>query len=201
VQHGVQQVERPDSRTPDGNIDYMMAHENHYELALGDHDRSEGAWAIWESVYGPQGRDGYPALVWNKKTGVIDHSVAAKWSPMDLTDKITGNWSTLGPKLSGEIYLYVGDTDTYYLNDAVELLQQKLDAETGPAANATFVYGHEKPHGWSPFTTQQWFDVYADYIAKHAPAGAYSAPAHPAIKASGTGGVIAVRTKNGIPVR
>lgn len=201
IQHGIQQVDRPDSRTPQGDIDYMNSDENHYELALGDHDRSEGAWAIWEAVYGPQGPDGYPALIWDKRTGVINPSVAQQWKAMDLTDKITSNWSTLGPKLAGKIYLYVGDTDTYYLNDAVELLQQQLDKETKPAADATFVYGHEKPHGWSPYTDQQWFEIYAAYIAKHAPAGAYRATVRPTIAANANRGVISVPTKHGVPSR
>jgi hypothetical protein len=171
IEHDYDKVERPDSRTPQGEINYTNLDENHYELALGDHDRSEGAWATWEAVFGPQGPDGYPALVWDKETGVIDHAVAAQWKAKDIRAYLAANWSTLGPTLAGEIYLYVGDTDTYYLNDAVELLQQQLASETAPAANATFVYGHEKPHGWSPYTAQQWFGIYATYVASRAPAG------------------------------
>lgn len=166
---------RPDSRQPDGNLDYTMAQENHWELALGDRDRSEGAWAIWEAVYGPQGADGYPALVWDKRTGAIDHAVARQWKPFDLTAVLTSQWRTLGPKVAGRIYVYVGDTDTYYLNDAVELLQAALARERSPRARATFVYGHEQPHGWSPYTDQQWFAVYAAYIASHAPRGTVTA--------------------------
>jgi hypothetical protein len=167
VKHDWDQVERPDSRSVEGEIDYTNQDENHYELARGDHDRSEGAWATWEAVYGPRGADGYPALVWDKKTGQINHNVAAAWQAKDIRAYLAANWATLGPKVRGKIFVYVGDTDTYYLNDAVQLLQQQLDAETSPPANATFVYGRAKPHGWSPYTTQQWFGVYAAYIGKH----------------------------------
>lgn len=171
IDHPYDSVTRPDSRTPQGEINYSNADENHYELALGDKDRSEGAWAIWEAVYGPQGADGYPATVWDKDTGAIDHGVAAQWQGKDIRAYLAAHWPQLGDTLRGEIHLYVGDTDTYYLNDAVELLQQQLDAETSPPADASFVYGREKGHGWSPYTAQQWFGVYADYVAGRAPAG------------------------------
>jgi len=164
-------TQRPDDRNTAGDTIYTMAQENLWELALGDHDRSGGAWAIWESVYGPQGPDGYPALVWNKRTGAIDHSVADRWKPMDLDAKLAAEWSALGPQLRGEIHMYVGDMDTYFLNDAVELLQKNLSAQTSPPADATFTYGREKPHGWSPYTDAQWFGVYASYVASKAPAG------------------------------
>jgi Putative esterase len=185
---------RPDSRDVHGEVDYTMAQENLWELALGDHDRSGGAWAIWESVYGPQGPDGYPALVWDKRTGQIDHAVAARWKPKDLTAKLGAEWATLGPKLRGEIYVYVGDMDTYFLNDAVELLQAQLGAQTNPPADATFLYGREKPHGWTPYTDAQWFGVYADYLALHAPAGTATAawaPRSPVPAADPDGGVVA----------
>ncbi|WP_194893021.1 alpha/beta hydrolase-fold protein [Catenulispora pinisilvae] len=164
-------TQRPDDRNTAGDTIYDMAQENLWELALGDHDRSGGAWAIWEAVYGPQGKDGYPALVWDKRTGAIDHTVAAQWKPKDLDAKLAAQWSTLGPQLQGEIHMYVGDTDTYFLNDAVELLQQNLDSQTSPPADATFTYGREKQHGWSPYTDAQWFGVYAAYIASKAPTG------------------------------
>ena len=164
-------TQRPDSRTAAGDTTYNMAQENLWELALGDHDRSGGAWAIWEAVYGPQGPDGYPALVWNKRTGDIDHTVANQWKPKDLDAKLAAEWPTLGPKLQGEIHMYVGDMDTYFLNDAVELLQKNLSAQTNPPADATFTYGREKQHGWSPYTDAQWFGIYASYVASKAPAG------------------------------
>jgi Putative esterase len=186
-------IPKPDSRSVYGDLQYTMAQENLWELARGDHDRSGGAWAIWEAVYGPEGSDGYPAPVWNKRTGAIDSAVAARWKPMDLDAKLTGEWATLGPKLQGKLHLYVGDMDTYYLNDAVELLQRNLSAETNPPAAATFVFGREKPHGWSPYTTRQWFQIYADYIARHTPGKiATSAPRNPlkTMVSNDSGGVV-----------
>ncbi|WP_051324427.1 alpha/beta hydrolase-fold protein [Candidatus Solirubrobacter pratensis] len=108
-------VPRPGARSVDGNVRYTMEDENHYELAIGGRGRSGGQWDIWEAVYGPQGGDGYPARVWDKLTGEIDHTVAERWRPMDIRDHLVTNWSTLAPKLTGKLHIYVGDDDTYYL--------------------------------------------------------------------------------------
>ncbi len=104
---------------------------------------------------------------WDKQTGDINHAVTARWKPKDLTSYVRNNWSKLGRQLDGKIYVYVGDTDTYYLNDAVQLFQTMLDEQTGPVAHSTFVYGRAQPHGWSPYTAEQWFAVYARYLRQH----------------------------------
>lgn len=164
---GLQNVLQPDARSPEGDIAYQDADENHYELAVGTHHRSAGAWDTWDAVYGPQGTDGYPADPWDKQTGAINHAVTARWKPKDLTNYVRSHWSTLGRQLDGKIYVYVGDTDTYYLNDAVQLFQTMLDEQTAPVAHSTFVYGRAQPHGWSPYTPEQWFAVYAEYLRQH----------------------------------
>jgi len=194
---------RPDSRAVSGDTQYVNAQENLWELARGDRDRSGGAWAMWEALFSPQGKDGYPAQAWDKSTGAIDKSVTARWKPMDLSAKISSEWPELGPKLKGKLFVYVGDTDTYFLNTAVELLQQRVQALTGPTADATFVYGRAKPHGWSPYTVQQWFQIYADYIAKNAPKGtdvsAWRGPgAAPRLNAS-EGEIVAAQPQVGLP--
>ncbi len=52
---------------------------NHMELALGTNSRSGGQFDIWEAVYSPVGKDGYPKPIWDKLTGKIDRSVAEYW--------------------------------------------------------------------------------------------------------------------------
>ena len=146
-------VPRPAARGVDGNIWWTMAEENHWELALGTHGRSGwGQWDIWQAVYGPQGADGYPAPIWDKLTGKIDHAVAEAWKPMDLRLYLQDNWATVGPKVANRLHLFAGDDDNYFLNNAVELLEQSLSATTDPAANAEFQYGHNQGHGWWPYT-------------------------------------------------
>ena len=42
--------------------------------------------------------------------------------PSDLLEVIKTNWPSLGPKIGHKLNVYVGDMDSYYLNDAVENL-------------------------------------------------------------------------------
>lgn len=146
-------IPRPAARAVDGMTLWTMDEENHFELALGTHGRSGlGQWDIWQAVYGPRGADGYPAPIWDKQTGAIDHTVAEAWKPMDLSLYLRANWADVGPKLANRLHIFAGDDDNYFLNDAVELLEEFLDGTTDPAANADVRYGHNKGHGWWPYT-------------------------------------------------
>ena len=130
-----------------------MEEENHFELAMGTHGRSGlGQWDIWQAVFGPQGPDGYPAPIWDKATGEIDHTVSEAWKPMDLRLYLQENWATVGPQVAGRIHIYAGDDDNYFLNNAVELLDEYLKTTTDPAADAEIVYGHNQGHSWWPYT-------------------------------------------------
>jgi hypothetical protein len=151
VNRGWMKVDRPDVRRPDGNIVTMMKDENWYELAVGDHSRSGGQWDIWEAAYGPVGPDGYPQRIWDKETGVIDHGVADYWKQhFDLRYYLETNWPTVGPRLYDKLNVYVGDMDTYYLNNAVHLLDDFLGKTTNPKWTGEIVYQPRAPHCWGP---------------------------------------------------
>ncbi|MQA73168.1 MAG: hypothetical protein GEU88_02250 [Solirubrobacterales bacterium] len=164
-------VPRPGARSVDGNVRYTMEDENHLELALGTNGRSGGQWDIWEAVYGPQGPDGYPARAWDKVTGAIDHRVAEGWRPMDINDYLGTNWAAVAPDLVGKIHVYTGDDDTYYLENAVKLLEQSF-ASLDPDPQATIEFGNDAPHCYSPFTTTELIETMVDFMAEHAPPGA-----------------------------
>jgi hypothetical protein len=171
--HEFLDVPRPAARDTTGETFWTMEQENHWEAALGTHGRSQlGQWDIWQAVYGPQGADGYPATIWNKITGKIDHAVAKQWQPKDIRIQLARHWATLGPELTGRIHVFVGDADTFFLNDAVHLLQQSLDSETNPPADAEFLYGRNKPHCWLPFSLQGLVQAIANALQQGAPAGA-----------------------------
>ena len=137
-------------RRPDGSIVSMMKDENRYELTVGDHSRSGGQWDIWEATYSPAGPDGYPRRVWNKETGEIDHAVAAQWKKYDLLNVLKTNWPTLGPKLADKLNVYVGDMDSYYLNDAVENLHTFLSHADNPKWTGEILTERRAPHCWGP---------------------------------------------------
>ena len=175
-------VERPNNRRPDGNIQFTMRQEGHFELAVGDRSRSGGQWAIWEAVHGPVGEDGYPRPIWDHETGVIDRETAEYWREhFDLHHHLRENWSRLGPHLQGKIHIATGDMDSYYLELGVYRLEEFLDSATNPPALARVEYGRRQPHCWlgeSPnrpgeeINYREFVEEVAAYLERRAPAGA-----------------------------
>ena len=144
------QTPRPAHRNNLGQIQSTIEQTNHRELALGTHSRSGDQFDIWEAVYSPAGPDGYPKRIWDKKTGVIDNSVADYWREhFDLMHILKRDWKTLGPKVTGKIHIYCGDMDNYYLNNAVYLMEDFLKNVKNPAANSEVAYGDRFEHCWN----------------------------------------------------
>jgi hypothetical protein len=171
IDKGWTKVERPSQRKIDGNIEVMMKDENWYELVVGDKSRSGGQWDIWEATYSPVGPDGYPRRLWNKETGVIDRSVAEQWKKYDMAEILRKNWTVLGPKVASKIHIYVGDMDSYYLNDAVEKLHEFLSKADDPKFAGEVVFQRRAPHCWGPRGAELWQKLAAQ-VDKGAPAGA-----------------------------
>src|SRR5215467_1194009 len=86
-------------------------------------------------LFGPQGGDGYSAPIWDKVSGQIHHAVARAWMPMDIGNYLMTHWPTIGPELAGKINFFVGTADTFFLNDAVQLLQQNVANLASPPAD------------------------------------------------------------------
>jgi hypothetical protein len=142
-------VPRPGQRNYLGHVSTTLEQTNHRELALGTKSRSGDQWDVWESVYSPVGADGYPKPIWDKKTGVIDTTVAAYWREnYDLGYILRRDWATLGPKLRGKLRIYVGDMDNYYLNNAVYAVEEFLK-QADPPADAVVDYGDRDEHCWN----------------------------------------------------
>lgn len=140
---------RPAARNYLGHISATVASDNLLELALGTKTRSGSQWDVWEAVYSPAGPDGYPARLWNKETGEIDHAVAEAWKKYDLRHQLESNWAKLGPKLRGKLHIYCGSMDTYYLNNAVYLMEDFLKKASNPPAEAEVAYGDRFEHCWN----------------------------------------------------
>lgn len=131
------------------NSPYTMEMENRWELVMGDKTRSGGQWDIWEAVFSPNGADGYPQRIWDKRTGVIDPKVADYWREnYDLRHILERDWKTLAPKLQGKIHIYVGDMDNFYLNNAVYLMEDFLK-KADPPYQGEVDYGDRAEHCWS----------------------------------------------------
>jgi hypothetical protein len=142
-------VERPAIRNYLGEISATERDSNYMELVEGDHGRSGGQYDIWQAVFGPIGKDGYPAPIFDKVSGEIDPVVAAYWREhYDLSHIIERDWGSLAPKLQGKIHIYVGSADTYYLNDAVYFAQERLEG-LSPPWRGEVAYGDRAEHCWN----------------------------------------------------
>ncbi|MGC1491306.1 MAG: hypothetical protein WA798_08020, partial [Candidatus Acidiferrum sp.] len=178
------QIAQPGERDYMGHTLATIEAMNHYELALGSHARSGEQFDIWQAVYGPVGKDGYPQPIFNKETGEIDPAVAAYWKEhYDLRAILERNWATLGPKLRGKLHVYVGSADTYFLNDAVYYLEDFLKTTTNPPYDGEVKYGDRAEHCWNgdpnlpnAYSRLHYNTMYLpkilDRIAKTAPTGA-----------------------------
>ncbi len=146
---------RPGTRDYLGHVGCTLEDSNHKELALGTNSRSGDQWDIWQAVYSPVGENGYPKPIWDKLTGEIDHTVAAYWKEnYDLRYILERDWKILGPKLRGKIHIYCGDMDTYYLNNAVYLMEDFLEKTKNPYYEGKVDYGDRAEHCWNGDHTQ-----------------------------------------------
>jgi hypothetical protein len=188
LQGANKQVEQPAMRDYLGHTLISVRDNIAYEAALGDHGRSGEQFDIWQTVYSPVGADGYPQPIFDKETGEIDPKVAAYWKEhYDLNAKLQRDWNTLGPKLQGKLHLFVGSDDTYFLNDAVYLMEDFLKTTGQPGVGVPYegevLYGPRAEHCWNGDPTlpnaysrlhynTMYLPKIMERIAKTAPAGA-----------------------------
>jgi S-formylglutathione hydrolase FrmB len=169
---------RPWMRNIDDQVLATQEQASIFELVLGTRGRSGQQMDIFQAVFGPVGSDGYPRLLYDKQTGIIDKEVAAYWREnYDLSHIIERDWATLGPKLNGKLHVYIGDTDTFYLEEATMLLEKFLKRAANPAFEGTVEYGKRAPHCWSGCApgrnpTLCYLPAMAEHIRKTAPPGA-----------------------------
>ncbi len=142
--------ERPAAREVTGEVQYTMRHECSLENVLGRGDSwtmSGGQSGAWNATYGPRGDDGRPVALWDPRTGVINRAAAAHWKAYDLRRVLEQNWANLGPRLHGKIHIWVGDADSFFLNNAVHQLDEFL-SRAQPAYGGSIAYGPGEGHCW-----------------------------------------------------
>jgi hypothetical protein len=168
--------EIPSSRTPEGMTELTMREENQAELVIATKGRSGGQWDGWQAAWAPVGADGYPKPLWDKRTGVIDHTVAVAMRDKgyDLRDYLERNWATVGPRLVGKLHIAVGDMDNYFLNLGVYRLEAFLESTKlpgkGPYWDGTIAFGRPlKPHGWQPWSNQELLRLMQQQVERGTP--------------------------------
>jgi hypothetical protein len=158
------------TRGPEGYAQTLVEQNNRVELVVGDHTRSGGQYDAWEAVYSPLGKDGYPQRIFDKRTGAIDREVARYWREhYDLAHILARDWTTLGPKLQGKLWVNVGNMDTYFLDGAVRRLEAFFLSTQNPHSDARVRYGIRDGHCWSGDAEHMNFESRLTYHSRFIP--------------------------------
>jgi hypothetical protein len=85
-------------------------------------------------------------------TGKINPEISRQWEKYDLKKILEKNWSVLGPKLQGKLWIWMGDMDGLYSNVATRFLQKMLEKTENPHSDAIIRFTPMAGH------TQEWSD-------------------------------------------
>lgn len=102
--------------------------ENLGEQVLGLDNTSGQQWDSWMAVFAPRNKKGHPAELYDPILGMISHDVAEKFRKYDIGERLRKDPVRIGAVLRGTVRVGVGDKDSFFLNEAVALLQKDLDA-------------------------------------------------------------------------
>ncbi len=120
-----------------------------FENVLGWNDTyttSGGQFSAFTALFSPKGDDGLPVPLFDPITGEIDHEVAEHWRKYDLKHYVETNWKTLGPKIHGKIWVWMGDMDNFYLNPAMRTFDAMLKKQTDPESDASINFSPMQGH-------------------------------------------------------
>ena len=172
-EHEWYKVPTPNTRIPPtGEVRLTSEQRNTMELVNGTKGRSGGQLDIWSAVFGPVGADGYFKPLFDKKTGVMDPTVAEYWKEhFDMRYYLEKNWATVGPKLVGKLHVICGRMDDFYLNVGVYHLEDFLTKAKNPAFGGSFTYGDRGGHSWRPYSNAQLLQIMNAHISARAGSG------------------------------
>jgi hypothetical protein len=166
-------AERPFRRTVEGQVLVTFRDMSRLESVVASRCRSGLQLHPWHAIFGPTGDDGYPVPLWDEETGRINRDVAEYWRRYDLADFLRTRWPEIGPELVGKLHFGSGDMDNYYLNTALYLLEDFLEATTDPYYGGSFHYGRPKQgHFYVPWHNEELLRMMANHMASNAPEGA-----------------------------
>lgn len=118
---------------PAQNIgDVKTRDENNSEEIVGPSNTSADQWDSWQACWGHRKRDGHVADLLNVKTGEINKDEAESYRRYDIADLVRKNPEKYLPLFHNHIRIVVGGSDTFFLNEAVALLQADLNKLSPP---------------------------------------------------------------------
>lgn len=142
-------LERPSRRDIYGEPSFTIRQEVYAENTQGYSDTyvtSGNQWGAWNALYSPRGEDGLPVAAFDPITGEINKTAVEHWKKYDLLMHVKNNWKTLGPKIQGKIYVWNGDMDNYYLNNAMRDFDAFLSTTENPKSDAIIEFTAMEGH-------------------------------------------------------
>ena len=121
--------ERPSLR--DGTL--SIRQENLIEEVLGPHGTSGQQWDSWQAAWGTRDAAGHVTPLYDTWSGAIDRAEAERYRRFDIGDRLARDPARYAPLFRQRIHLIVGTQDDAFLNEAVELLAERLAATGDPA--------------------------------------------------------------------
>ena len=98
------------------------------EQALDPTGRSGQQWAAWDAMWSPfDPARGAPRRLCDPVTGAIDPVTVEAWSKHDFARQFQRDPARVADLFASRIRLLVGSRDSFYLNEAVARLKQKLE--------------------------------------------------------------------------
>jgi pimeloyl-ACP methyl ester carboxylesterase len=149
--------------------------ESRGEDVLGADNTSGQQWDSWFAVFGPRNERGHPAALFDPETGAIDRAVAEAYRKYDIGELVRRDPARFVPLFRERVRLIVGSEDSFYLNEAVELLDKELAKHPRGPAGAGYVKLVPGDHG-SVFASEDMRAIPAEMLqhlrkAGHVPAG------------------------------
>ena len=136
-------IDRPVMRNTSGEPLMLLKDFIQYENVLGRSDSyvtSGGQFSAHNALYSPKGEDGLPRPIFDPLTGAIDHAVTEEWKKYDMKLYAKENWTELGPKIQGKVYIWMGDMDHFYLNPATRAFDDFITEAENPTSDALIVF-------------------------------------------------------------
>lgn len=112
----------------EGQAGMTVKEEAQAEDILGPDNTSGQQWDSWMAAWGPRSARGHPAALFDPTSGEIDHAVAEQYRKYDITDLLRKHPERYGPIFRQNVRIVVGGADSFFLNEAVALLQHDVDA-------------------------------------------------------------------------
>lgn len=138
-----QEFKRPSMRNTLGQPLFSIQQEvlsENVQGRTGTYITSGQQWGSWNAVYSPRGVNGLPLALFHPTTGVINKTTAQSWKNYDLLNYCRENWASLGPKIAGKIYIWMGDMDHFYLNNALRSFKKFIDTTSAPVSDAVIEF-------------------------------------------------------------